>query len=227
MNYYKITNEKEIHDNMQYKDGLNVDVLPWNPKGDCQKGGIYFASTDILAFLDYGCWIRKVEVPEGVEIYENPGDPKKYKAPKVFLHPRRKIDTNVIKELIDEGADLKVCGSTVLRWAAENGHAEIVKMLLPHSDPKACDSAALRWAAENGNAEIVKMLLPVSDPKACGSVSLIWAAESGHAEIVKMLLPVSDLKDCEIEALRRSAINGHTEIVEMIENYKKGGNKND
>ena len=33
MNYYKVTDKKEIHNGTKYKDGLNVYVLPWNPKG--------------------------------------------------------------------------------------------------------------------------------------------------------------------------------------------------
>ena len=51
MKYYKITNEEETHNNLKYKTGLNVDPLPFNPEGDCIKGGIYFASKDILASL--------------------------------------------------------------------------------------------------------------------------------------------------------------------------------
>jgi ankyrin repeat protein len=60
------------------------------------------------------------------------------------------------------------------------------------SDPKALDSNALRWAAANGHLEIVKLLIPVSDPKAGGSYALRLAAENGHLEIVKLLIPVSD-----------------------------------
>lgn len=50
---------------MQYRDGLNEDVLPFNPNGDCEAGGIYFAREDILAFLDRKQWIREVTLPEG------------------------------------------------------------------------------------------------------------------------------------------------------------------
>jgi len=36
MDYYKFTNKKEKHNGLQYHDGLNIDVLPFNPKGDCE-----------------------------------------------------------------------------------------------------------------------------------------------------------------------------------------------
>jgi hypothetical protein len=159
MNYYKITNQDEIHHKLQYKTGLNVDVLPFNPSGDCESGGIYFARKDILAFLDCGPWIRKVTIPEDAKVYENPGSPKKWKADKVILGRRSKITTKKIKQLIEEGADLRADNSGVLRWAVWNGHLGIVKLLLKNgADPKANDSYALRWAAEYGHLEIAKLL---------------------------------------------------------------------
>jgi len=182
MNYYKITNENEIHYKMAYKTGLNVDVLPFNPSGNCERGGIYFSREDILTFLDYGPWIRKVELPEDAKVYENPGSPKKWKADRVILGERRKIDLQVIKELLEEGADPKANDSFALGWAAENGHVEIVKLLIPVSDPKARDSEALRLAAEREYTEIVKLLIPVSDPKANSGEILRLAAKKGLNE---------------------------------------------
>ena len=162
MNYYKITNEEEQHHGMKYKTGLNVDVLKFNPVGDCEPGGIYFSREDILAFLEYGPWIRKVIIPEDAQVYENPEYPKKWKANKVILEKRRKITAKVIKELIEEGADPKACDSKALRFAAYNGHLEIVKLLIPVSDPNACNNYAIRLAARKGHLEIVKLLIPVS-----------------------------------------------------------------
>jgi len=129
MKYYKITNEKENHHGLQYKTGLNEDPVPWNPNGNCQAGGIYFASKDILVFLSYGIWIREVVIPQGVPVYRDFGRSEKFKAPKVLLKRRRKITAEVIQELIEAGADPKACDSYALRWAAKNGHLEIVKLL--------------------------------------------------------------------------------------------------
>ena len=163
MNYYKILKESECHNELQYKTGLNIDPIEFNPSGDCEPGGIYFAKEDILYFLDYGPWIRKVTLPEDAQIYENPGEPKKWKADKVILGEREKITVEVIKRLIDEGADPKINDSYPLRWAARNGHTEIVKLLIPISDPKVYNSEALRWAAQNGHIEVIKLLIPVSE----------------------------------------------------------------
>jgi len=254
MKYYKILNEEEYHNGLQYKTGLNVDPLSFNPSGDCTPGGIYFSREDILAFLNHGPWIREVVIPEDAQVYENLGKPKKWKANKVVLRERERIDINVIKRLIKEGANPKAGNSyaliwaavnghteivkllipvsnpkandsAALRWAAINGHTEIVKLLIPVSDPKARDSAALRWAAINGHTEIVKLLIPVSDPKACDSAALRWAASNGRTEVVKLLIPVSDPKACDSATLRWAAMNGHTEIVKLLEDAIRGGKK--
>jgi ankyrin repeat protein len=214
MKYYKITNQKENHYGLQYHDGEVTDILPFNPQGDCQSGGIYFAREDILSFLYCGPWIREV-TPIG-KIYKNPGSPKKWKAHKVILGKRRKITLKVIKELIEEGADPKANDSQALLLAAIYGHLEIVKLLLPLSNPKANNSDALRFAALHGHLDVAKLLLPVSDPKAYNSQALRYAATYGHLEVVKLLLPLSDPKANDSEALRWAAYNGHLEVVKLL-----------
>ncbi len=81
--------------------------------------------------------------------------------------------------------------SILLNTTAAIGHLGIVKLLLPLSDPKAAESHALNAAAKYGHLEIVRLLLPLSDTAGNGSCALILACESGHLEIVKLLLPVS------------------------------------
>ena len=136
MKNYKILNKEENHHNLQYKTGLNIDPIPFNPSGDCLKGGIYFSREHIFCFFDYGCWIREVTIPEGIPVYENPGLPKKFKAPQVILGRRRKITAKVVKQLINEGADPKANKSLALRNAVDNNNLEMVKLLIPVSDPK-------------------------------------------------------------------------------------------
>jgi len=160
MNFYKITNKGENHNDLQYKTGLNVDVLPWNPEGDCEPGGIYFSREDILAFVDYGPWIRRVTIPSDVEIYENPREPKKWKAHKVILGERRKIDVNVVRDLLKQGANVHTGDDWSFRWASKNGHLEVVKLLIKHgADIHAVDDWALKESSRNGHLEVVKLLI--------------------------------------------------------------------
>ncbi len=50
----KLTNRLENHNGFQFKTGLNVDFIPFNPKVECQPGGIYFCSIEnIFKWLNY------------------------------------------------------------------------------------------------------------------------------------------------------------------------------
>jgi len=216
MDYYKILHKDEIHRDLHYTTGLNIDNIEFKPFGNCLSGGIYFSREDILAFLDYGPWIRKVTLPEDARVYENPGKPRKWKADRIILGEREEINLEVIKRLIDEGANPDITQSYALRWAAENGYTDIVKLLLPLSDPKACDSEALVLAARNGYLDIVKLLLPVSDPLTYDGEALRWAAKYGYLKITKLLLPFSNSKANNSEALVAAACNGHLEIVKLL-----------
>ncbi len=121
-----------------------------------------------------------------------------------------------VKRLLGKGADSMADGSLALQAAAENGHLEIVKLLLPVSDPKADNSFALQAAAEYGHLQIVKLLLPVSEPKAGGHWTLQLASMNGHLEIVRLLLPVSDPKSGKSSALQAAAEYGHLQIVKLL-----------
>jgi len=158
MKYYKIVNPKGHH-GLVYKEGINEDPLPFNPSGDCQPGGIYFAKEDILTFID--CGTKLYEVEPLSEIYENPGTPKKYKAKKIRLKYIGKIlNTKVLDMLIKEGANVNAGDETALRWASENGHLEVVKYLVNKgADIHTEGECVLRWSANNGHLKIVKYLL--------------------------------------------------------------------
>jgi len=107
MKYYKILNKEENHHGLKYKTGLNVDPIPFNPEGSCKPGGMYYAQKDILAFLEYGPWIREVTLLSDSNIYKDPDPyPEKWKTDKFILGDRRRIDSDVIKELFYAGAHI-------------------------------------------------------------------------------------------------------------------------
>jgi len=220
MKFYKILNEKENHRGLQYKTGLNIDPVEFNPSGDCEPGGIYFASNDILAFFDYGPWIRDVTLPKDAHIYKNPGSPKKWKADKVILGERRRIDFKVIQELINEGADPKPYKSHALIWASGNGHLDIVKLLIDNgADPKALDSYALLLATRNMYLEIIKLLIDNgADPKANNSHALRLAAENKQLDFVKLLIPISDINEHVKQWINQYCKD--QEIKDLVLNYK-------
>jgi len=209
MKFYKFTNKQENHFGLQYHDGLNMDLLSFNPSGDCESGGIYFAREDILEFCNY--WLREVTLPEGEEIYENPGEPKKWKAHQVILGKRRKFDCKLCQELLKIGVEPT---NYALAWASANGYLDIVKLLLKIGVKPT--KLALAWASSNNHLDIVKLLLEAGVKPT--EMALAWASSSGHLELIKLLLEAG-IKPTKL-AFEWAKANGHLEIVKLLEEWK-------
>ena len=88
-------------------------------------------------------------------------------------------------------------GLTALHFAAENGDTDVVKFLVDHgADVKAQDTvlsrSAIHFAAENGNLECIKYLTEkgadLQDKDSFGATALHYAAKSNHLDIVKYLV---------------------------------------
>jgi hypothetical protein len=70
--FVKLTNQTEIHNEYQFKDGLNIDTVKFNPQDKCKAGGFYFI------------------------------EEKKFKSDKIFLCERKEIfnDYELCKQMI-------------------------------------------------------------------------------------------------------------------------------
>lgn len=186
MKYYKVLNIDECHHGFQYKEGLNVDTLPFYPKGRCEAGGLYFASEDILYFLDYGPIIREVTLPEGEEVYkDNEGvvcyeHPIKYKAHRIILGPRQNTnDMKFWEGLLADGTiqfrdDLNIVTSGV-----RVNNLALVKLLLSDGriNPGMHSNHAIQLASANGNVEMISLLMSDNrvDPTDDKCLAIEWA----------------------------------------------------
>lgn len=93
----KITNEKEIHNGFQYKDGLNKleDKFEDDPTATCCKGGLYFTTSEFISdFLGFGCNLRIVELPEDNPEFKMVKDPD-------HLPPKWRANMIILKEKYD------------------------------------------------------------------------------------------------------------------------------
>ena len=117
-----------------------------------------------------------------------------------------------------------------LRVASENGHLQIVQLLLEAgTDAFVVDRdfqrrTALHLAAANGHAEVVKLLLEAGARKDAadedGNTALHLATGNGHLEVVRLLLEAGADKDAqgefEMTALDFAAEAGHSEVVKLL-----------
>jgi len=90
--YIKLTNEKNIHNKLIFKDGLNIDNIPIS-SGECEPGGIYFTTFNNISFwLSYNrhkmYYIWDVVIPENSKVYHYP---TKSKAESIILSNCRRI----------------------------------------------------------------------------------------------------------------------------------------
>ena len=95
--FVRLTIEDENHNGFQYKTGLNIDTLPFNPIGNCTPGGLYFCEMKYFPiFLEYNdkiCKkIRSVQIPDDSLVYI---EDNKYKTDKFILGEAKEIYTDL------------------------------------------------------------------------------------------------------------------------------------
>ena len=143
--FFKIVNTFG-HRGMFYKNGVNEDIVPFDEEPTCGRGGLYFTDLqNILSFLDYGTQLYEV-VPIGKVVKVN----DKYKAHVLNMTFICEGYLNIVKYLVDNGADIHADNDCALRWAARKGNLEVVQYLVGNGANIHADNAwMLNFATEN------------------------------------------------------------------------------
>jgi ankyrin repeat protein len=127
-----------------------------------------------------------------------------------------------VKRLLNKGIDLKPNDNYAMGLASENGHTEVIKLLLQDGriDPSGNDNYYIRMASQNGHTDIVKLLLQDKrvDPSDYNNSAIRGASINGHTDIVKLLLQDERVDPSLIGnyAIRGASINGHTDVVKLL-----------
>jgi hypothetical protein len=74
MQFYKLLSSNLRHRGFQYKEGLNIDTKEFNPKGNCEPGGLYYTSYEWIGRWFCPEWplIADVTLPPDARIYPEP-----------------------------------------------------------------------------------------------------------------------------------------------------------
>ena len=107
----------------------------------------------------------------------------------------------------------------LLRLSAENGHLDMVKFLVQNgADIHMLDDYALLFAAENGHLDVVKFLVQNgANIQSRSDRALRFAAQNGQLDVIEFLVKNgADIHDNDDEALREASENGHKDVVKFL-----------
>jgi len=127
-----------------------------------------------------------------------------------------------VKRLLNKGIDPTIDNNYSIRMASENGHTDVVKLLLQDErvDPSDDSNYAIRMSSENGHTGVVKLLLQDErvDPSAYNGRAIRMSSENGHIGVVKLLLQDQRVDPSTTSNLSiiGSSEYGHTEIVKLL-----------
>ena len=150
--------------------------------------------------------LRKKQFEMAASLITNGFSPNDYRERDIIYATASQGDVEAIKFLLDHGIDVDnmydidvdkmYCRSTMLHMAVENGHFEVVKLLIDKQAhlnfADSMNRKPLYIAVKNGHFEIVKLLIEKkADLNVIDSYKktlLHIAVEAGHFEIVKLLI---------------------------------------
>lgn len=127
---------------------------------------------------------------------------------------------DLVKVLLQNGADARDNEDYAFRRAAELGHLAVARWLheAAGADVRAKEDYAIGLAAQNGHLEMCKWLVSHgADVKADDSYALTYASRFGHLELVRWLLARgADASASEGLGVRFAAGNGHLSVVQAL-----------
>jgi ankyrin repeat protein len=126
-------------------------------------------------------------------------------------------DLSALQELLAQNVDIHENDDHALQWAAQNGHTEIVGILLDlGADIHVHDDHCLKIAADQGHTDTVRFLLDRGAKiHAENDISLNWAAFSGHTETARLLLDRGADNHSKL-AVTYAFLQGHFETLDLL-----------
>ena len=205
--FYKITNQKENHNNFQYKDGINEDILEFNPSSENEKGGLYFTELNkIMYWIDYGVNIRRVIILDDSLVYI---EKNKFKTNKFIL------DNKVLINEFEYWNDNDFCKLSIeinpnLLQYVTNQTDELCKMAII-KDPE------MLYFVKNQTDELCKMAIDINS-------FVLQYVKNQTDELCKIAIEINPFVICFIkinyqtDELCKMAIDINSFVLQYVKN---------
>lgn len=125
----------------------------------------------------------------------------------------------IIKFLVEYGADVHYNDNYSLREASRSGRLDILMYLVNECniDPAINNNEVLVAASKNGHIDIVKFLLDHPKVTTIDNYALSEAVSNGNIDIVKLLVEHgADAKSCYDFAMKYAANKGYSKTIKYI-----------
>ena len=136
-----------------------------------------------------------------------------------FVNASRYGYLEVVKLLIEKGANVRAQNNQGIIVASEYGYLEIVKLLIKNNvDMRAQNNRSIISASFNGHLSIVELLIK-NGANVCAqnNQAIINASGKGHLKIVKLLIDSgANVSDQHNQAIINSSKGGYLEITKLL-----------
>lgn len=234
--YFKITNINENHNGYQYQDGLNILDKPFDEKGSCAVGGLYFTTINhIHEYYKYGIYLREIHLPTDDPEFKMVEDParQKYRANKIILGAKYSLFDPAT--YIKFGLDMTK-NDYLYYFASEHGlvkELDQLKNIMYNLDHYI---NGINIASANGNINVLEWFLHCSGPDLMYTRMINIQIPSGGINLIKPLQPFNaidfaaahgriDVLDWfsgqgfelkYINAIDIASANGHTNVLQWV-----------
>ena len=218
--FYKITNDKENHNNFQYSDGLNLLDNKFEPNGSCVKGGLYFSShTHIHKFFSYGCYIREVEFPDRDDfqiVLDPAGD--KYRANMIILGPRYSL----LDETTYQKFNLPIPSTDELvKKACKYGFTDFVLKISKEnlfdigSSHNIHIDEYMKIASDNCKINVLNLFKTITDNKfSCHKDIILFASSNNHIDVLEWWKKSGKKLIYDCDAMGNASKNRHLVVLD-------------